>query len=144
MKTFFADTTSQLLPAALEIIQHLTASRVVALYGPMGAGKTTLVKALCEVLDVKDVALSPTFSLINEYRTKAGESVYHFDFYRIIKQSEAFDMGCEEYFWSGCYCFVEWPEKIEGLLPPGHAIIRISVAENGERRTLILDIHKDN
>jgi len=139
MKTFYADNTEQLLPVAAEIIQHLAASRVVALYGPMGAGKTTLVKAFCDALKVKDVAVSPTFSLINEYRTTAGEAVYHFDFYRINKQSEAFDMGCEEYFWSGSYCFVEWPEKIEGLLPPGHAIISISVAENSGRRTIILD-----
>ncbi len=121
---------------AHKIITHFPAQRVFALQGVMGAGKTTLIKALCREIGVKDVVLSPTFALINEYRTGQGESVYHFDFYRIQSLSEAFDLGYEEYFYSGSYCFIEWPEKIGQLLPADCVYIDISVHDDNLTRTI--------
>src|SRR5690606_36136420 len=101
-------------------------------YGPMGAGKTTLIKAICGQLEVTDATASPTFSIVNEYTTPRGP-VYHFDFYRIKSEQEAFDLGYEEYFYSGNYCFVEWPEKIAGLLPPDAVSVRIDAEADGKR-----------
>ncbi|MDR1624814.1 MAG: tRNA (adenosine(37)-N6)-threonylcarbamoyltransferase complex ATPase subunit type 1 TsaE [Tannerellaceae bacterium] len=102
---------------------------VFAFHGNMGAGKTTFIKAICEELGVTDVINSPTFALINEYRSGAsGELIYHFDFYRINKQSEAEDLGVGDYFYSGALCFIEWPEKIEALLPED--VVNISITEN--------------
>jgi len=124
---------------ARQILANFSKNRIFALYGAMGAGKTTLVKSLCKVLEVEDVALSPTFALINEYRRKKGEPVYHFDFYRINNISEAYDMGYEEYFYSGNYCFIEWPEKIEQLLPPGFVYISIQVNQPDQKR--IISVH---
>ena len=115
---------------------HFPAKRIFALKGVMGAGKTTLTKALCQEIGVKDVVLSPTFALINEYRTGQGESVYHLDFYRIQSLSEAFDLGYEEYFYSGSYCFIEWPEKIGQLLPSDCVYIDISINNNDLTRTI--------
>ncbi|MCU0355755.1 MAG: tRNA (adenosine(37)-N6)-threonylcarbamoyltransferase complex ATPase subunit type 1 TsaE, partial [Cytophagales bacterium] len=109
--------------------------RVWVLEGEMGAGKTTLVKAVCQRLGVAETVQSPTFALVNEYRTAAGEPCYHFDFYRIKTETEAMDMGVEEYFDSGGYCFVEWAEKIPHLLPAEYLKISINLdAANG--RTL--------
>ncbi len=88
-----------------------------AFYGKMGVGKTTFIKALCEILNVVDVVTSPSFAIINEYNTKNGDPVYHFDFYRIEKISDAYQLGCEEYFFQENYCFIEWPERIESILP---------------------------
>ena len=97
----------------------------------MGAGKTTFIKAICRVIGVVDVVQSPTFSIINEYKTPGGESVYHFDFYRIKKTEEAFDIGYEDYIYSGSYCFIEWPELIAELLPP--ETIRVTLSAGPER-----------
>jgi len=108
-------------------------ARVFALYGSMGAGKTTFIKAICSVLGVADIVQSPTFSIVNEYKTVAGDSIYHFDFYRIRKTEEAFDIGYEDYLYSGTYCFMEWPEMIETLLPVDTVRIRIT----GENQRLI-------
>ncbi len=91
--------------------------KIFALYGPMGVGKTTFVKAVCRCLGVEDDVSSPTFAIVNEYVTNAGESLYHFDFYRVNSIEEAMDFGYEEYFYGGCRCFIEWPEKIDELLP---------------------------
>ncbi len=91
--------------------------RVFAVYGELGVGKTTFIKAICRVLGVQDMVSSPSYSLINEYRRLNGESVYHFDFYRVRKLEEVFDLGYEDYFFSGNYCFIEWPEKLDYLLP---------------------------
>ncbi|MCY7351315.1 MAG: tRNA (adenosine(37)-N6)-threonylcarbamoyltransferase complex ATPase subunit type 1 TsaE [Cytophagaceae bacterium] len=102
--------------------------------GDMGAGKTTFIKALCRRLGVVNLVQSPTFSLVNEYETEMGETVYHFDFYRIKSETEALDMGIEEYFDSGNYCFVEWPSKIENLWPPHPLMVRIEVEADGSRR----------
>ncbi|MFT5970827.1 MAG: tRNA threonylcarbamoyladenosine biosynthesis protein TsaE [Flavobacteriales bacterium] len=101
-------------------------SRILAMFGAMGMGKTTFSKVLCKRLKVIDDISSPTFSLVNDYLTSTGESVYHFDFYRIDNPQEALDMGCEEYFYSGDYCIIEWPEKIEGLLPEDCTIVKIT------------------
>lgn len=110
---------------------------VFAFYAPMGAGKTTFVKAVCEELGVEDVITSPTFAIVNEYM--AGEEpVYHFDFYRIKKMEEVYDMGCDDYFYSGCKCFVEWPEMIEEALPED--TVRVTISPNADQsRTLVVN-----
>ncbi|MDR1681235.1 MAG: tRNA (adenosine(37)-N6)-threonylcarbamoyltransferase complex ATPase subunit type 1 TsaE [Prevotellaceae bacterium] len=120
-------------PAALE-------ARVVAFHGPMGAGKTTLIKALCNVLGVRDTVVSPSFALINEYRDANGCPIYHFDFYRINSPAEAYDLGYEEYFYSGNLCLIEWPEKIAGLLPPQTLHLYIEVTEHEQRTVLVENI----
>ena len=102
-------------------------------YGEMGAGKTTLIKELCKELGIKDVANSPTFSLVNEYHTSNNEIVYHFDFYRIEDENEAYDIGIEDYFYGDAWCLIEWPQNIENLLPLEPTEIHISVLENGQR-----------
>lgn len=111
------DTLSQLPAAAQELLRLFGAEKVVAFEGEMGSGKTTIIKALCDCLGVKDNVSSPTFSIVNEYFTENGETIYHFDFYRLKSLREALDIGVEEYFYSGAYCFIEWPEKIGELLP---------------------------
>ncbi|NVK04199.1 MAG: tRNA (adenosine(37)-N6)-threonylcarbamoyltransferase complex ATPase subunit type 1 TsaE [Flavobacteriia bacterium] len=124
-----------------EAVREILASipkGVVLFQGPMGAGKTTTISAICRALEVEDHLSSPTFSLVNEYQSGEGESIYHFDFYRIEDEAEAMDMGYEDYFWSGDWCFVEWPEKIPNLLPSRFTLIRLSV-EN-EVRTLEVKI----
>lgn len=109
-------------------------STVFAFYGKMGAGKTTLIKALCDVLGVSDMVNSPTFSLVNEYRSDTtGELIYHFDFYRIKKIEEVYDMGYEDYFYSGALCFIEWPTLIEDLLPGDAVSVNIEEMEDGSR-----------
>jgi tRNA threonylcarbamoyladenosine biosynthesis protein TsaE len=107
----------QIHQTAKQFIQAMEGKTIFAFYGSMGAGKTSFIKAICEELGVKDVINSPTFAIINEYTLPNGNPIYHFDFYRIEKTEEAFDLGYEEYFYSGRYCFIEWPEKIENLLP---------------------------
>ncbi len=119
--------------AARELIEAFPENRVFALYGEMGAGKTTLIKALCRVLQVTDVTSSPSFGLIYEYRTSGSDSIYHFDFYRIEHLEEAYDIGYEEYIDSGYYCFIEWPEKIASLLPPETVNVNLQIVENNER-----------
>ena len=123
----------QIHEAAREFISAMGDNTVFALYGKMGAGKTTFVKALCEELGVSDVITSPTFAIVNEYRGDGTPSVYHFDFYRIDRIEEAFDFGYEEYFFSGNLCLVEWPEKIESLLPDDAMNVRIDVPDEDER-----------
>lgn len=105
----------------------------------MGAGKTTLIKILCAKLGVEDSVTSPTFSIVNEYAGNEGP-VYHFDFYRLKSQNEALDMGYEEYFYSGNYCFIEWPEKIAGLIPEQYTGVRIHVADDGSRQISVENI----
>lgn len=108
--------------------------------GDMGSGKTTLIKAICANLGVKDAMSSPTFSIVNEYLTGDRKTVYHFDFYRIKNEREALDIGTEDYFYSGNFCFVEWPEKIPSLIPPTRAEIHLT-SENQHHRTLALSVH---
>lgn len=118
---------------AARFIQAHPADRIFAFYGEMGAGKTTFIKALCEEMQVLDYVTSPTFALINEYRTGNNQAIFHFDFYRIKNISEAFDFGYEDYFYSGDYCFIEWPELIEPLLPSIAVKVTIREIENGRR-----------
>ena len=121
--------------AAREFIAAMGDNTVFALYGKMGAGKTTFVKALCQELGVEDVVRSPTFAVINEYRSDiAGELIYHFDFYRIKKLEEVYDMGYEDYFYSGALCFIEWPELVEELLPGNTVKVTIEELEDGSRK----------
>jgi len=108
-------------------------NRIFAFYGSMGAGKTTIIKSVCEALGASDIVTSPTFTLVNEYRTTTGEVLYHIDFYRIRKIEEVFDFGLEEYFSSGSFCFMEWPELIEELLPEETVKVKITVGDKGER-----------
>lgn len=116
--------------AAKEFINRMGEGKVFAFYGKMGTGKTTFIKALCETLGVKDVITSPTFSLINEYTDGKGNSIYHFDFYRIKKLEEVYDMGYEDYFYSGNLCLLEWPELIEEILPEN--VIKVTIEEQAD------------
>ncbi len=124
----------QIAAAAKQFVQAMDQNTVFAFYGKMGAGKTTFVKALCEELGVSDVVNSPTFSIVNEYRSDdTGELIYHFDFYRIKKIDEVYDMGYEDYFYSGALCFIEWPELVEELLPGDAVKVTIEENEDGTR-----------
>ena len=144
--------------AAREFIEHIGDHRVFAFYGKMGAGKTTFVKAICEELGVEDVITSPTFAIINEYQVIGDRcwgmdnsqtvntqhpspitQIFHFDFYRIKKLEEVYDMGYEDYFYSGALCFIEWPELIEELLPDD--AIRVSIEENADGTRNVLFSH---
>lgn len=127
---------SHIEDAAREFLSKKGDTPVIALYGEMGAGKTTFTKSLCKVLGVLDGVNSPTFTLINEYRTSDGETIYHFDFYRINKLEEAFDIGFEEFVESGNLCIIEWPEKIEQILPPDTLRVKISVLDDGKRELI--------
>ena len=112
-------------------------NKVILFHGEMGVGKTTLIKQLCKTLGVNSTTSSPTFSLVNEYETIANQLVYHFDFYRLKNETEALDMGADDYFYSGNWCFIEWAEKIPNLIPESHAIITIEVNDD-EKRHLTL------
>lgn len=119
--------------AARQFIENIGSSRVFAFYGKMGAGKTTFVKALCEELGCDDVITSPTFAIVNEYTDGIQQPVYHFDFYRIKKLEEVYDMGYEEYFYSGALCLIEWPELIEDVLPDDTVRVTIEEQADGSR-----------
>lgn len=117
---------AELLPAAQQLIAANPSGRIFAVYGSMGAGKTTFIKALCRLLGVEDIVQSPTFSIVNEYKTGAGVPIYHFDFYRIRNITEVYDIGYEDYFFTGNYCFLEWPELIVHLLPENTVHVHIT------------------
>ncbi len=120
--------------AAKEFLDGTRNYHVFAFYGKMGAGKTTFIKAICECMGVEDVITSPTFAIVNEYSSyTTGDTVYHFDFYRIKKIDEVYDLGYEEYFYSGSTCFIEWPELIEDLLPENTLKVYIEEREDGAR-----------
>jgi tRNA threonylcarbamoyladenosine biosynthesis protein TsaE len=119
--------------AAKQLLQQSGENKIFAFYGSMGAGKTTIIKAICQTLGAVDIVSSPTFTLVNEYKTSSGESLYHIDFYRIRKQEEVYDFGIEEYLTGESYCFMEWPELIEEILPEETIKVRISVDENEQR-----------
>ncbi|MDO5664394.1 MAG: tRNA (adenosine(37)-N6)-threonylcarbamoyltransferase complex ATPase subunit type 1 TsaE [Bacteroidia bacterium] len=125
---------------AKQFITQIGSKNVFAFYGAMGAGKTTFIKAICEELGVQETITSPTFAIINEYKDAEGNSIYHFDFYRINKLEEAFDFGYEDYFYSGNLCFIEWPELVEPLLPDNTVKVFITETDNGERTIEIKNI----
>ncbi len=139
MKTIEIKSLDDIHEAAKEFVAGMDNRTVFAFRGAMGAGKTTFIKAVCEELGVEDVINSPTFAIINEYRSSTtAELVYHFDFYRVEKLSEAEDIGTEDYFYSGALCFVEWPEKVEDLLPGD--TVEVSIRENPDgSRTLTVE-----
>ena len=128
------NSLEQIHEAAQEFVAAMGDHTVFAFYGQMGAGKTTFIKAVCECLGVEDVINSPTFAIVNEYRSGSGELIYHFDFYRIKKLEEVYDMGYEDYFYSGALCFIEWPELIEELLPADAVRVRVDELDGGARR----------
>ena len=119
--------------AAKEFIANMGTGKVFAFYGKMGAGKTTFIKAICEELGVNDVITSPTFAIVNEYTADNDTPIYHFDFYRIKKLEEVYDMGYEDYFYSGNLCLLEWPELIEDILPEDVTKVTITEQEDGTR-----------
>lgn len=130
----------QIREAARTFINAMGDNTVFAMQGKMGAGKTTFIKAVCEELGVTDVITSPTFAIVNEYRSDTtGELIYHFDFYRIKKLEEVYDMGYEDYFYSGALCFIEWPELVEDLLPGSAVTVTIEEQEDGSRLITLED-----
>ena len=132
MKRIEIDSLSELERVAEEILSSIGERRVVLLRGGMGAGKTTLVSRIAAQLGAEDTVTSPTFALVNQYEGREG-TIYHFDFYRINRVEEVFDLGYEEYFYSGELCFVEWPEMVEGLLPEDAMEVRITVGDDDKR-----------
>lgn len=126
--------TEQLPSIARQLLEAFPDERFFAFFGKMGVGKTTLIKELCAQLGVEDNVCSPTFAIVNEYSTVEGDQLFHFDFYRLKNLDEAYDIGYEEYFYSGCYCFTEWTEKIEPLLPDHY--LRLTIEEQNGERTL--------
>ena len=134
MKKIIIPDTDHLHEAAREFLTAIEGKGTCyAFYAPMGAGKTTFIKAICEELGVKDVITSPTFAIVNEYTDGTGDPVYHFDFYRIKRQEELMDMGADEYFYSGYKCFMEWPEIVEEELPDDMIKITITPQPDGSR-----------
>jgi tRNA threonylcarbamoyladenosine biosynthesis protein TsaE len=136
MDSILIDNLSALPSAAESFIKKMNGYSVFAFYGEMGAGKTTFIKEVCQQLGVDENITSPSFALVNEYITFKGASIYHFDCYRLKGVEEAIDIGAEEYFYSGNLCFIEWPERIEDLLPPETIEVHITVDNN--RRTITL------
>ena len=139
METLIIDNLDTISETARRFIDLMGDRTVFAFRGAMGAGKTTFIKALCEELGVEDVINSPTFAIVNEYRSGSGELIYHFDFYRIDKLEEAYDFGYEDYFFSGALCFIEWPEKIESLLPADCVKVEIKEFPDGRREITLED-----
>ena len=130
------DNSDSIREAARLFVAATGENTVFAFYGKMGAGKTTFIKAVCEELGVEDVITSPTFAIVNEYRSDTtGELIYHFDFYRIKKIEEVYDMGYEDYFYSGALCFIEWPELIEELLP--EEAVKVTIEENADGSRIV-------
>ena len=134
MSTITIKDLDHIEEAAREFIGQMGDDTVFAFYGKMGAGKTTFIKALCKLLGVEDEVNSPTFAIINEYRSETtAELIYHFDFYRIKKLEEVYDLGYEDYFYSGALCFIEWPELVEELLPLDAKKVTINENSDGSR-----------
>lgn len=133
MKSLTIESIETIHDTAREFIAQMGDATVFAFRGGMGAGKTTFIKAICEVLGVEDVINSPTFAIVNEYRSGSDELIYHFDFYRIEKIEEAYDFGYEDYLYCGALCLIEWPEKVEELLPGDCVEVTITELENGKR-----------
>ncbi len=136
------NTVEQLPDVARQLVETFADERFFAFFGSMGVGKTTLIKSICAYLGSEDHVVSPTFSIVNEYSDRGGEPIYHFDFYRLKQIEEAYDLGYEEYFYSGCYCFTEWTEKIEDILPDHY--VRVTITERDGTRTLVAEVAGDD
>lgn len=144
----FIFSISDISNIAAQVLDAAAPNKIFVLYGEMGAGKTTFIKALCDALGAEGQANSPTFSIVNEYvgKTVQGDGfeikrpIFHFDFYRLKDQTEALDMGYEEYFYSGQYCFIEWPERIPDLLPSSYTEIHIAAMDDGTRQITLVNI----
>lgn len=130
-------TLEETQATAKQILATPSLKKVITFHAEMGVGKTTLIKEIVKQLGVKDNSSSPTFSLVNEYETSAGEIVYHFDLYRLNSEEEAYDMGIDEYFYSGNWCFIEWPEKTPNLIPIDHASISMKLNKDGSRELIL-------
>ena len=137
-KTLFVENLEQLNSVSEQILKYTVPYRKFAFYGEMGVGKTTLIKSLSLHLGVTDVVSSPTFSIVNEYPINKDDKIYHFDFYRIEDEQEAYDMGYEEYFLSPAYCFIEWPERIINLIEEDMVRIKMSLEGTTRRIEVIL------
>lgn len=137
MKTFYIDSLDKIDQVAEEFLNAYKSERVMAFYGEMGVGKTTFIKALCKALNIEDTVNSPSFSIVNEYHTQEDNIVYHFDFYRLKEEEEAYDMGYEDYLYSGQHCMIEWPEKIASLLPKGRLDLHITEEADGRRKLCV-------
>lgn len=133
MATIYINSLNDIQNAARNIIKRFGKNKIIAFKGKMGAGKTTLIKAICKELSSEDIITSPTFSLVNEYNRHNGEKIYHFDFYRINSIEELYDFGYEEYIYSDNYCFIEWPEKIENHIPDNTTFIEITAISDSKR-----------
>ncbi len=130
-------TLEDINKVAKDILATPSLKKVITFHATMGVGKTTLIKEIVKELGVTGNSSSPTFSLVNEYESKTGETIYHFDLYRLNTEMEAYDMGIDEYFYSGNWCFIEWPEKVPHLLPLDHASIVMRTLPNGKRELLL-------
>ncbi len=142
MSQFVVSDLKHIKDVADQFLKAFPEPAVFCFYGSMGAGKTTFIQALCEKLEVEDVVNSPSFSIVNEYNRRNGDAVYHFDFYRLKEEEEAFDLGYEDYFYSGNYCFVEWPEKIESLLPQKRYDVHFVVLDDMSREISVVDVNE--
>jgi len=133
MDSLTLKSLSDLNIVAEKFLRLMRDNKVFAFFGPMGVGKTTFIKALCNELGVVEIVTSPTFALINEYQTGSGQIIYHFDFYRIEKIEEVYDFGYEDYFFSDNYCFIEWPDKVAEILPENVVFVQMVENEDGTR-----------
>jgi len=131
---FVVNCISDLKEVVVEVLKLSEGKNIICFYGEMGVGKTTFIKEICKELEVIENVSSPTFSIVNEYKTKNDKFVFHFDFYRLETEEEAFDMGYEEYFYNDNLCFVEWPEKIKSLLP--NEILKVEMIKENEKRII--------
>lgn len=139
-KEFHVNGIDELGQVADYLISLRNESDIIAFYGPMGAGKTTLIKNLCHKMGVTDEVNSPTFAIVNEYVTVEGDSVYHFDFYRIKKLEEVYDIGYDNYFYSGNLCLLEWPEMIDPLMPDRYIRVEIALGETDDSRKISVSV----
>ncbi len=134
---FSLDQIDQVAQSILKNLKH----KIVLFDAPMGAGKTTMIKALCQELGIQESTSSPTFSIVNQYQsTKQNQTIFHFDLYRLNNEEEAYDMGMEEYLDSGAYCFIEWPEKTPTIIPDNHSIVQISTLSDGSRKLVLQNL----
>ena len=132
--TFYANNLQELDEIANQLLENFGNQKKIVFFGEMGVGKTTLIKSICKALNVQDIVTSPTFSVVNEYQTDIGNTIFHFDFFRIKEKEELLDLGLEEYIYSDNYCLIEWPEKAEGLLDDN--FVEIHMTKNKDCRTI--------